>query len=308
MARNGSGTFTTPNTFTPSTTISSSDVNENFADLATEMTNSLALDGQSTMTGQIKAASGTVGAPGWSFSADLDCGMYRIGANNIGVAVNGAKVLDIATTGVAITGTLSATGALSATGNFAVNTDKFTVVAASGNTQVAGTFGATGNATLSGTLSVSGTTTLQSAVQINSNVTVTGAVSGATVAGAMIATQAQMEAAASNAVLATPGSLHYHPRVPKAILFVTYSGGVPSLAATSVNIAGITDNGTGDLSWTYTTGFNTLGGATATPVSGSTVFATLSSHTTTGGTVKVFTDGGGAADPSAITVVVYGDL
>lgn len=59
------------------------------------------------LDGQMQGAAGTVGAPTWSFVDDKDCGVYRIGANNLGVAVNGAKVLDIATTGLSVTGTLT---------------------------------------------------------------------------------------------------------------------------------------------------------------------------------------------------------
>lgn len=109
MARNGSGTMSIPNSFTPSTTALSSDVNENFTDVASEITNSLALDGQSVMAGQFKAANGTVSAPSVTFGSDLDSGIYRIGANNLGVAVNGAKVVDVATTGVTVTGDVNAT-------------------------------------------------------------------------------------------------------------------------------------------------------------------------------------------------------
>lgn len=54
-------------------------------------------------------ADGTVSLPGMAFASDTDSGLYRIGSNNIGVAVNGAKVLDVATTGLAITGTVSST-------------------------------------------------------------------------------------------------------------------------------------------------------------------------------------------------------
>jgi microcystin-dependent protein len=61
------------------------------------------------MTGPLKAASGSVGAPGVTFASDTDCGLYRIGGNNIGVAVNGAKVLDVATTGLTVTGDVEAT-------------------------------------------------------------------------------------------------------------------------------------------------------------------------------------------------------
>lgn len=52
---------------------------------------------------------GAVGAPAYSFSGDTDSGMYRIGANNIGVGVNGAKVLDVSATGLDVTGRVTAT-------------------------------------------------------------------------------------------------------------------------------------------------------------------------------------------------------
>lgn len=60
--------------------------------------------------GTISAAPGTVGAPSLIWGGDLATGIYRIGVNNLGVAVSGAKVLDIAAAGLGVTGTLSATG------------------------------------------------------------------------------------------------------------------------------------------------------------------------------------------------------
>jgi microcystin-dependent protein len=108
--------MTIPNTLVAGEFITASDHNENYSDVAAELTNSVAVDGQSTMTGPLKAASGTVAAPGITFGSDTDSGLYRIGANNIGVAVNGAKVVDVGTTGAAVTGTLSATGAISQNG------------------------------------------------------------------------------------------------------------------------------------------------------------------------------------------------
>lgn len=114
MARNGSGTYSKVNTFVAGTSITAADHNENWDDLVAEVTNSVAVDGQSTMTGALKAASGTVAAPGIAFGSDPDSGLYRIGANNLGVAANGAKVLDIATTGLTVTGTLSASTSVDA--------------------------------------------------------------------------------------------------------------------------------------------------------------------------------------------------
>jgi hypothetical protein len=71
------------------------------------------LDGTTTLTG-IEAGNGTVALPSVTFVSDLDSGIYRIGANEIGIGVGGAKVLDVTTTGLAVTGTLSSTGLLTA--------------------------------------------------------------------------------------------------------------------------------------------------------------------------------------------------
>lgn len=92
MPRNGSGTMSVANSFSSGSTISSSAMNANFTDLATEMTNSLPRDGQAGMTGQLKAASGTSSLPGMSFSSDTDTGFYRKAANTIGVAAGGTEV------------------------------------------------------------------------------------------------------------------------------------------------------------------------------------------------------------------------
>lgn len=116
MARNGTGTMTIPNTLVPGEVITASDHNENYSDVAAELTNSLALDGQSTMTGPLKAASGTAAAPGITFGADTDSGFYRAGSNNIGAAVNGAKVLDVSTTGLGVTGAIDVSGAVKRAG------------------------------------------------------------------------------------------------------------------------------------------------------------------------------------------------
>lgn len=48
----------------------------------------------------IGLADGTVGAPGLAFSGDLDTGFYRIGANNWGIAANGAACLSGSATAI----------------------------------------------------------------------------------------------------------------------------------------------------------------------------------------------------------------
>lgn len=110
MARNGSGTYSKVNTFVAGNTITAAGHNANWDDLASEMTNSVAADGQTTMTGPLKAASGTAPAPGITFASDPDSGIYRVGSNNVGLAVAGAKVLDISATGLDVTGSIKQSG------------------------------------------------------------------------------------------------------------------------------------------------------------------------------------------------------
>jgi hypothetical protein len=107
MPRNGSGVMSIPNTFVDQTPITAGAHNTNWSDAASEFSNSMALDGQSQMSGPLKIASGTVAAPGLVPGSDLDTGLYRIGGDNLGVACAGAKVLDIGTTGLDVTGALT---------------------------------------------------------------------------------------------------------------------------------------------------------------------------------------------------------
>ena len=124
MSFNGSGTFVINSSGQPvvtNTVISSTAFNALTADLGTGLSTTITKDGQTTTTAKIpfafglsaaaasNFAAGTVAAPGLYLSTDTGTGLYRIGANNYGVAVSGAKVLDIASTGLAVTGTLSAT-------------------------------------------------------------------------------------------------------------------------------------------------------------------------------------------------------
>lgn len=58
-----------------------------------------------------QTADGSVGTPGYAFTNDPDTGMYRIGANNIGIGVAGAKVLDVSSAGLGVTGLITQSGA-----------------------------------------------------------------------------------------------------------------------------------------------------------------------------------------------------
>ena len=74
------------------------------------MSGSLSVVGNVTSNNVLSLASGTVALPSLILSTDTTSGMYRIGANNIGISISAAKVLDISSTGLSVTGALSASG------------------------------------------------------------------------------------------------------------------------------------------------------------------------------------------------------
>lgn len=115
--------ITIPNTFLPSTTISSTAMNQNFSTVATAIQASLALDGSDTMTGQLRAAAGTAVAPGYAFGLDLDVGMYRKAANELGFATAGVLGLFLdASQKLWATGAVDVAGALTVAGAFSLST------------------------------------------------------------------------------------------------------------------------------------------------------------------------------------------
>jgi hypothetical protein len=71
-----------------------------------------------------------------------------------------------------LTGTLDVSSSADIGGDFSVATNKFTVLAASGNTSVAGTLGVTGATTLSSTLGVTGAVTLSSTLALTGDLTI----------------------------------------------------------------------------------------------------------------------------------------
>lgn len=108
MARNGTGSHSVPNTFSAGSTITASEHNENWSDISAEITNSVAADGQTTMTGQFKAANGTLAAPSISFGSDLNTGRYRKSADTMADVCAGAEVVEYSSTGISAPGSVNA--------------------------------------------------------------------------------------------------------------------------------------------------------------------------------------------------------
>ncbi|CAB4187740.1 hypothetical protein UFOVP1157_60, partial [uncultured Caudovirales phage] len=83
---------TAAQTYTTGQTITAAVINANITDIASELTNSVAKDGQTVMTGPLKASNGSATAPSITFGSDLDTGIYRKSANKMAVALGGVEV------------------------------------------------------------------------------------------------------------------------------------------------------------------------------------------------------------------------
>lgn len=101
MARDGSGTYSVPNTFLPNTVMSATAVNQNFTDAGTAITGSLPRDGQAAMTGQFKAIAGSAAAPGIAFGVDTNTGFRRASEDDIRIVTGGVDRFYIDSTGKA---------------------------------------------------------------------------------------------------------------------------------------------------------------------------------------------------------------
>ena len=126
-------------------------------------------------------SSGTKTNTAYSFHGDADTGIYRIGANNLGIACGDTKIVDIITTGMSIVGTLGVSGAI--TGNLTGNVTGNVTGDVTGN--VSGSSGSctgnsatvTTNANLTGDVtSVGNATSIASGVIVNADINASAAI------------------------------------------------------------------------------------------------------------------------------------
>lgn len=119
-SRNSSGTFSLPtgNPVVSGTTISSTVHNNTMSDIATELTDSLSRSNKGAMLGNLELVAGndTCASPALTWDGDEDTGLIRSAANTLGICTGGSSRVAISSTGVAVTGAISATTTISATG------------------------------------------------------------------------------------------------------------------------------------------------------------------------------------------------
>lgn len=140
--------------------------------------------------------------------------------------------------------------------------------------------------------------------------TFTGTTTMAAIGGAAVATQTNMEAANSTALIVSPQNQKYHPAHPKAWLLVTYSGGTPSAVA-NFGITSISDDGTGIVGVNFSTAFSSTNyGVVATCQESGTTIVSVTNKTTSGCQIRTIGESGGSwplADRSFFASF-YGDV
>lgn len=175
MSFNGSGTFSINTAGQPvvsGTTITSTAFNALTSDLATGLSTCMLKDGTQTATAGIGFYAGTVSLPGIYFGTDTATGLYRIGLNNTGYAINGTKLLDLSAAAFAVTGTISATSTISATTSLLTPSTTFNLVNATATTiNFAGAATTLNIGNAGGTNTVLGATTFSQALNASGKIT-----------------------------------------------------------------------------------------------------------------------------------------
>ena len=155
------------------------------------------------------------------------------------------------------------------------------------------------NVNVTGTLSVSAKATMVTASISD--------LSASSVAGAVVATQANMESAASTgstSLIVTPGRFQYHPGSAKA--FVRFDGTATSVtAAAAYNVSSVTDNGTGNYTVNFTTPFSS--GNHAPLFNTNLNHWRIASVSSTNVQVICLDLSGTAADAAIVSMVAFGD-
>jgi hypothetical protein len=95
------------------TAVSSAVANQRWADVATELTDSLSRSGKGAMLAPLQGYAGNATLPGYTFGNDTNVGLYLIGADNLGLSIGGTKRWDFAAAGTSLTGTFDVSGATS---------------------------------------------------------------------------------------------------------------------------------------------------------------------------------------------------
>lgn len=260
-------TVSITNTFTPSTTISSSQMNQNFTDVVNGFASSLGVDGAESMTGAIKHADGSAATPSMSFASDTNTGFFWKSADKTGISAGGSEVGSFGATqftwlqnielGHASDTTLArvSAGVASIEGSNILLASGIGSITQAYDAELAAIAGLTSAAdklpyfTGSGTAAVTAFTSFARTLADDADAATAQGTLGLT-----IATQAEMETATATNRTVSPGRQHFHPGHAKAGGNVNMNG-TASLRA-DYGFGAVTDDGTGGATVDFDTAFS----------------------------------------------------
>jgi hypothetical protein len=103
MGRNSTGTYTkgVPS-FVPGTVIDAGDVNTQFDDVGTELTDSLSRTGKGGMLARWRGVDGTSALPAYAFTSETTLGLYRAASGDLRASSNGTDIQKWSSTGVTV--------------------------------------------------------------------------------------------------------------------------------------------------------------------------------------------------------------
>jgi len=310
------GTFSlyaTGNPVVTGTTISSSWANNTLTDIASGLSSCVLKDGTQTITANIPMSSfkltglaaGTTAGDSLRYEQAVGVFLPLAGGTMTGNLLFTDATYDIGATGatrprdIFLSRNAVIGGTTSFGGNIVSNilfTDATYDIGASGATRPRDLF-------------------LSRNAVIGGDTTITGAVSAATAAGAVVATQANMETGTATNVLVSPGRQALHLGHPKAVIICTDLGSSPFTATvlwTSIGSMTPTTNGTGDFTLAWSTNLtNPAPFYSVEPES--TVANRRLVQTRFGGNAAAslrftcYDESGTAATPAAIYVVIMGN-
>ena len=82
--------------------ISRTAMNAHFSELAAELTDSASRSGKGGFTAPVRAADGSASLPAFSWTSDTNTGLYRVGADIVGLSLGGTEYVDFSTTATTV--------------------------------------------------------------------------------------------------------------------------------------------------------------------------------------------------------------
>ena len=182
------------------------------------------------------------------------------------LVIEGTLTLQDATVLAPVTGNLAITGTISSTGNLSVNTNKFTVAAATGNTLVAGTLGVTGALTQTGAAAFGAAVKLVDGGTVTQASTIATGVTLNKNTGQIVTVSSTLAAGASASFVVTNSAVLDAKAVVVACVGTTTSAGTPTAHVSNVAAGAFTvtlrnAHASAALDNTVTINFAVLGGA-----------------------------------------------